>query len=214
MRPIGVFGGTFDPIHYGHLRSALELAERLSLSQVRFVPNADPPHRERPSAPAALRLRMVRVAIALEPGFVVDDRELQRAGPSYTVDTLASLRADFPEPPLCLLLGMDAFAWIARWSRWTELLELAHIVVAHRPGSGAPNEGVAGELLRERRAASVAELHARLAGSVHVEPVTALDISSSALRRSIRAGGDPRFLVPEAVREIIMDTRCYAENSD
>lgn len=213
MRPIGVFGGTFDPIHYGHLRSALELAQRLSLLQVRFVPNADPPHRARPSTGAALRLRMVRAATAVEPSFVVDDRELERAGPSYTVDTLASLREDFPKAPLCLLLGMDAFAGIAQWSRWTELLELAHVVVAHRPGAPMPTDGVAGELLRERRAASTADLHGRLAGSVHVEPVTPLDISSSALRRSMRAGGDPRFLVPEAVRDIIMETRCYAEDS-
>lgn len=214
MRPIGVFGGTFDPIHYGHLRSAFELGQRLALAQVRFVPNADPPHRERPATGAALRLEMVRAAIATEPSFVVDDRELARAGPSYTVDTLASLREDFPDRPLCLLLGMDAFLGLPTWSRWRQVLELAHVIVAHRPGAREPVDGETGALLKERRAASVGELATTLAGLVHVEPVTQLEISSSELRRSIRRGGDPRFLVPDAVREIIMETRCYAETSE
>ena len=109
MQPIGIFGGTFDPIHYGHLRTALELKALLDLDRVHIVPCANPPHRTAPMSDGALRLRMVQAAIRDEPGFVADDRELERAGVSYTIDTLKSFRAEFAGRSLCLLLGMDAF---------------------------------------------------------------------------------------------------------
>jgi nicotinate-nucleotide adenylyltransferase len=212
MRPIGIFGGTFDPIHYGHLRTALELKALLDLEKVHIVPVASPPHRTTPMSDGALRLRMVAAAVAGEPGFVADDRELKRAGVSYTIDTLASFRAELPDRSLCLLLGMDAFLGLPQWHRWRELTELAHVVVAHRPGWSAPATGTLGDLLRERRAPSVAALAARPAGLVHVQPVTQLEISSTDLRDSLRAGRDPKFLVPDSVREIIIETECYAES--
>jgi len=212
MRPIGIFGGTFDPIHYGHLRTALELKALLDLERVHIVPVADPPHRTAPMSEGALRLRMVQAAIRNEPGFVADDRELKRAGVSYTIDTLASFRAELPGRSLCLLLGMDAFLGLPHWRRWRELTTLAHIVVAHRPGWEAPSTGMLGELLDERRAPSAAELAARPAGLIHVQPVTQLEISSTDLRDSLRAGRDPKFLVPDSVREIIIETECYAES--
>ena len=212
MSAIGIFGGTFDPIHYGHLRTALELKSMLAFETVHFVPAGNPPHRNARTTPAALRLDMVRAAIRGEPGFVADDRELERAGPSYTLDTLASFRGEFSGRSLCLMLGMDAFLSLPEWHRWRELTSLAHIVVAHRPGWQAPTSGMLGELLRERRAASAAELAAKPAGLVHVQPVTQLEISSTDLRDSLRAGRDPKFLVPDAVREIILETECYAES--
>jgi len=211
MRSIGIFGGTFDPIHYGHLRTALELKSLLELAKVHIVPCADPPHRTAPMSDGALRLRMVEAAIRNEPGFVADDRELKRAGVSYTIDTLASFRAELPGRSLCLLLGMDAFLGLPQWRRWRELTTLAHIVVAHRPGWEMPTTGTLGELLRELRAPSVAELHSKAAGLIHVQPVTQLEISSTDLRDSLRAGRDPKFLVPDSVREIIIETECYAE---
>ena len=164
MRPIGIFGGTFDPIHYGHLRTALELKALLDLDKVHFVPCANPPHRTAPMSDGALRLRMVEAAIRDEPKFVADDRELKRAGVSYTIDTLASFRAELPGRSLCLLLGMDAFLGLPQWHRWRELTTLAHIVVAHRPGWEAPTTGTLGDLLRERRAPSTAELAAKAGG--------------------------------------------------
>jgi nicotinate-nucleotide adenylyltransferase len=212
MRPIGIFGGTFDPIHYGHLRTALELKALLELDKVHIVPCANPPHRTAPMSDGALRLRMIEAAIRDEPGFVADDRELTRAGVSYTIDTLASFRAELPGRSLCLLLGMDAFLGLPQWRRWRELTTLAHVVVAHRPGWDAPTTGTLGELLRERRAPSAAELTAKAAGFVHVQPVTQLEISSTDLRDSLRAGRDPKFLVPDSVREIIIETECYAES--
>jgi nicotinate-nucleotide adenylyltransferase len=212
MQPIGIYGGTFDPIHYGHLRTALELKLALELAQVRFVPCATPPHRVSPMTAGALRLKMVEAAIRGVPSFVVDDRELKRDGLSYTVDTLASFRAEYPGRSLCLLLGMDAFLGLPQWYRWRELLDLAHVVVAHRPGWKAPEVGTLGEVLRDRRLVDPRELARSPAGRVHVRPVTQLEISSTDLRASIRARVDPMFLMPESVRQIILETECYAEN--
>ncbi len=212
MQPIGIYGGTFDPIHYGHLRTALELKLTLELAQVHFVPCANPPHRGAPMTDGALRLKMVEAAIRGTPSFVVDDRELRRDGLSYTVDTLASFRAEYPGRSLCLLLGMDAFLGLPEWHRWRELFDLAHVVVAHRPGWRAPEVGTLGEVLRERRSADPRDLARSPAGRVHVRPVTQLEISSTDLRASIRARVDPMFLMPDSVRQIILETECYAEN--
>jgi nicotinate-nucleotide adenylyltransferase len=212
MRPLGIFGGTFDPIHYGHLRTALELKQMLALERIHFVPCANPPHRAAPLTDGRLRLRLVEAAIANEQGFVADDRELTRSGPSYTIDTLASFRAEHPAVPLCLLLGMDAFLGLPAWHRWRELLDYAHIVVAHRPGWRAPEVGTIGEVLRERRTLKPADLAQSLAGRVHVQAVTQLEISSTELRATIRAGLDPKFLMPDSVRKVILETECYAES--
>lgn len=210
-RTIGVLGGTFDPIHFGHLRTALELLERLSLNEVRFIPCRQPPHRDAPATPAALRLRMVEAAIAGQAGFVADGRELARSGPSYTVDTLIDLRAEQPDAALCLLLGMDAFLGLQTWDRWQQLFDLAHIVVAHRPGWPVPRVGPLGNLIRERRTETARDLHETRAGRIHVEAVTQLEISATELRNGIRAGESPKYLVPDGVRHIILETECYAE---
>lgn len=212
MQPIGLYGGTFDPIHYGHLRTALELQHALGLAEVRFVPCANPPHRAAPMTDGSLRLRMVEAAVRDQPGFVADDRELRRDGWSYTVDTLESFRAEYPARSLCLLLGMDAFLNLPLWHRWNELLDLAHVVVAHRPGWQVPTLGTLGELLRGRRTAAAADLGQAPFGRLYVQAVTQLEISSTDLRTSIRAGLDPRFLMPDSVRNIIIETECYAEN--
>ena len=210
MRCIGVFGGTFDPVHYGHLRTAYELRFKLGFDEVRFVPCAHPPHRDAPITASAIRLRMLETAIGAEPGFVVDERELERAGPSYTVDTLKSMRAELPGTPLCLLLGMDAFLELPTWHEWQRLLDLGHIVVAHRPGWQAPYEGTLGKLIQKHRTAAAHELHAAAAGRIHIEPVTQLEVSSTELKRSIRAGLEPKYLLPDSVWRIIVETRCYA----
>jgi nicotinate-nucleotide adenylyltransferase len=210
MNPIGIFGGTFDPIHFGHLRTAFELQLALGLEELRFVPAGAPPLRDAPLADAALRLAMVRAAIEDQPGFTVDDREVRRAGPSYTVTTLSELRAEVPLRPLCLLVGMDAFLGLHRWHQWREILRLAHVVVAHRPGWRAPGDGALGELLALRGTSSAASLREEGAGRIYVHPVTQLEISSTDLRNIIVSGRDPRYLVPDAVRAIIRETGCYS----
>ena len=213
MTTIGVFGGTFDPIHFGHLRTAFELLQSLRLAELRFVPAGDPPHRGAPLAEAGARLAMVRAATADQPGFVVDDREVRRQGPSYTVTTLRELRRESPQLGLCLIVGMDAFIGLPTWHRWREILELAHVVVAHRPGWRAPDAGPLGELLAQRVTASVDDLHAATAGRIHVSQVTQLEISSTELRGIIVANRDPRYLIPDSVRDIIIETGCYTRPS-
>ena len=208
--PVGIFGGTFDPIHLGHLRTGFELLQLLSLAELRWIPVGDPGHREAPLASAELRLAMLRAAVADQPGFVVDDREMRRAGASFTIDTLEELRAELPGRPLCLVLGMDAFLGFTRWRRWQDILALAHLVVAHRPGWERPMEGELGGLLAARGTTLAADLHAATAGRIYVHAVTQLEISSTGLRDIITSGRDPRFLVPEPVRTIILETGCYA----
>ena len=207
--PIGVFGGTFDPIHYGHLRTAFEMLQALRFDEVRFIPCGDPPHRGRTFAPAGERLRMVELAIGGQAGFVADDRELRREGPSYTIDTLGGLREAFPARPLGLIVGMDAFLGLTSWHRWDELLAAAHIVVAHRPGWRAPDIGPLGELISEFGTHRVDDLHEAPHGRIHIHAVTQLEISSTEIRDLVAAGRDPRFLMPDEVRNRILDSGIY-----
>ena len=209
MSPIGIFGGTFDPIHYGHLRSAFEMLQVLRLSEVRFFPSGDPPHRGSTYATAQLRLEMVRAATAGQPEFVVDDREMRRDGPSYTIDTLISLREEHPDASLGLIVGMDAFLGLTSWHRWDELLNLAHIVVAHRPGWRAPDIGALGDIIDRHGTHHIDDLHNNTHGQIHIHAVTQLEISSTEIRDIVAAGRDPRFLMPDVVRDIIIDNHCY-----
>lgn len=211
MRPIGVFGGTFDPIHYGHLRTAFEMLQALRFDEVRFVPCGDPPHRVETVAKGPQRLEMVKVAVESQPGFVVDDRELQRDGPSYTIETLLSLREEFPQRSLGLILGMDAFLGLDNWHRWSEFLDVAHIVVAHRPGWRAPDIGPLGDMLTECGTHRINDLHEQTAGRVYIHAVTQLEISSTEIRDLVGAGRDPHFLMPDAVRDVIAALKCYGD---
>ena len=212
MSPIGIFGGTFDPIHYGHLRSAFEMLQALEFAEVRFIPCSDPPHRGVTYASAKQRYELVEIAIAGQDGFVADDRELRRGGPSYTIDTVCALRQEFPDHPLGLIIGMDAFLGLATWHRWDEILDYAHIIVAHRPGWKAPDIGALGELIMEHGTHRVDDLHAARSGLVHIHAVTQLEIASTEIRELVAAGRDPRFLMPDAVRDAIEAMGLYKEN--
>ncbi|HEX9811211.1 MAG TPA: nicotinate-nucleotide adenylyltransferase [Burkholderiales bacterium] len=206
---IGLLGGTFDPIHYGHLRPAREVYRRLGLAELRLVPAATPPHRDAPAASAAHRLRMVELAAAEFPGFAVDDREIRRGGKSYTVPTLKSLRAEIGATPLCLLVGSDAFAGLPTWHRWEQLFGLAHFVVMERPG--APLERArAFPWAMERVSQDAAELGEAPAGRVVFVPVTPLDVSATRLRAAIARGETPSSdELPAAVWKYIDDHRLY-----
>jgi len=211
--PIGVFGGTFDPIHFGHLRTGYELLQLLRLDEVRYLPCGLPPHRGVPVASGQARLEMVRAAVAGRPGLVVDDRELHRDGPSYSVDTLQDLRKDFPDRSLCLIVGMDAFLGCPDWSRWQEIFELAHVVVAKRPGWSAPDMGELDGVLSQRETARVRDLHEAVSGRIYIHAVTQLEISSTAIGQMVSAGQEPRFLVPDETCEIIKRSGCYADRA-
>ena len=215
---IGVLGGTFDPVHFGHLRLGLEAIDRLGLAEVRIVPTGVPPHRAAPFAPAAARLRMAALAVAGEPRFVLDPAEAASIEPAYTVDTLLRLRRELgPARPLCLLMGSDAFAGLASWSRWRQLFELAHIGVATRPGHAAALDRLRGPLAEEcaaRLGDSAASLAAAPAGAVVRFPISALDISASAIRDMLAHGRSPRYLLPDAVLDYIGSNRLYPREPD
>ena len=194
-KPLALFGGTFDPVHLGHLSVAWEAAELLD-AEVRLLPASMPPHRMPPIATAAQRVAILRIALQGQSRLTLDTRELDRAGPSFTIDTLHGLRAEQGGRPLVLLLGADAFAGLASWHRWRELFEAAHIGVLSRPGVSA---GLPDELEREvagRRIADAAGLRALPAGKVVELAVTPLEISATRIRELLAAGRDPRYLLP------------------
>lgn len=206
---IGIFGGTFDPIHFGHLRCALEIAEQLELSEVRMLPAGQPPHRGAPQATPAQRRRMLELALEGQSLLTLDTREIDRAGPSYMVDTLASLRAEVGATPLCLILGQDAFNGLAGWHRWEQVPELAHLVVISRPGVEQPENGPVGALIEQRSVESVDELCGRPAGAILFRSVTALGFSASGIRRLLASGRSPRYLLPDAVLDYVLREGVY-----
>jgi nicotinate-nucleotide adenylyltransferase len=210
---IAIFGGTFDPVHIGHLRTAFELRRRLGLDRVHFIPAALPRHRPQPQASPALRVAMLEAALADDPCAVIDPRELEREGPSWTIDTAESLRAEFPEHALCLLLGMDAFLGLTSWREWERLLSYVNIAVARRPGALLSPVASLGLLLAERCVDAATTTWER-AGQILVQDVTQLEVSATDLRASIRAGIAPRYLVPDAVRNIIVTSGCYAGKNE
>jgi len=213
--PVGILGGTFDPIHYGHLRMAEELAEALDIDQVRFIPAGSPPHRGQPRAESGHRLEMARRAVAGNPRFVLDDREISKDGPSYSVDTLAELRAELPAgTPLVLFMGSDAFLGLAAWHEWRRLFDLAHIAVAHRPGfSPARWEDVLPDALRQqltkRRCEQAGELMEASSGRVFLHAITQLDISASQIRDRCLRGKSLRYLLPDSLIDYINENHLY-----
>ncbi|HCU54305.1 MAG TPA: nicotinic acid mononucleotide adenylyltransferase [Gammaproteobacteria bacterium] len=206
---IGIFGGTFDPIHYGHLRPAEEARDQLALKEVRFVPAGQPPLRTRPVASAAQRLAMVELAIRGIDRFRVDARELLHEGPSYTVLTLESLRRELPTTPLCLLIGMDQFLGFERWHRWPEIPDLAHLVVLRRPGA------VLGTLpgwAQPRFTEAIADLRASSAGRLAFLPVHPQDISATRIREALARGDSVSRLLPETVLAYIHTNHLYGQS--
>lgn len=198
-RRIGIFGGTFDPVHIGHLRSALEVAQFMALDELRLVPSARPPHRDAPQVRAHDRLAMVELAVAGLAPLRVDDRELARDKPSYSIDTLESLRAELAaDDQLFLLLGWDAFCGLPSWHRWNELLEHCHILVLQRPDADSEPP----EALRNLMAAR--SLNDPLAlsgpgGQISFIWQTPLAVSATQIRALLARGESARYLVPDSV---------------
>jgi len=208
--PIGIFGGTFDPIHFGHLRLAEEMADALGLSQVRFIPAGQPPHRDAPRTPAAHRGEMVRRAIADNPRFVLDTRELEKPAPSFTVETLAAIRAELGDAqPLWLLLGADAFLGLPGWHRWQSLFTLARIAVASRPGAPLSAATLAEPLRSEVLRSEVMKHHT--AAPVHFLDMTPLAISATAIRTTLTDHASARYLLPDAVLDYIYQHQLYTQ---
>lgn len=196
---IGILGGTFDPVHIGHLRAALEVLELLELDELRLLPSARPPHRDQPRATAQQRLAMLRLAVQGISRLTVDDRELRRAGVSYSIDTLISLRAELNEADqLFLLLGWDAFCGLPSWHRWQELLEHCHILVLQRPDADAEAPEALRDLLAARNASDPRTLEGP-GGQIGFVWQTPLAVSATAIRERLAAGRSVHFLLPDAV---------------
>lgn len=209
-----IFGGTFDPVHHGHLRLAIELKERLGVARVTLVPCHIPPHREQPGADSVTRLELLKLAITGESGLVVDDRELVRDGASFTADTLRQLRAELGEhEPLAMAVGTDAFATFDRWRDWQRIPELAHIIVVNRPGAVLAPEGEPAKLMASRRAGNAEQLHRQAAGLVFGIDVPLLSISATGIRTCIAQGQSPRYLLPDSVWEAIRSSGLYGAGS-
>ena len=206
---LAVFGGTFDPVHFGHLRSALELVEALQLDELRFMPAAAPPHRAPPVAAAEHRAAMLELAIAGEPRFSCDRRELDRTGPSYSVLSLRELREELgPRRPLLMVVGADALAGLPTWHRWQELFELAHVVAVARPGWEWPRSGEVAALI-EARGREAAELAGDAAGGLCIQTLTPHAVSSTAIRGLLQSGRSARYLLPDSVLDYIARQRLY-----
>ncbi len=207
-------GGTFDPIHFGHLRLAEEMLELANLRQIRFIPTGTPPHRDAPQVSAAHRSAMVQLAIADQPAFVLDGREVKRTTPCYTVDTLRELRAELGAiQPLCLLMGGDAFLQLHTWHEWEQLFALAHIVVGYRPGFTLEERiHTATPVLRQhyqQRLCAVAALSQRSAGGIVELAIPKLEISATLIRSRVAENRSIRYLLPNTVADYIHQHHLY-----
>lgn len=207
---IGIFGGTFDPVHYGHLRAALEAMESLELQDFRMMPAGTPPHRANTFAPAEHRLAMLNLALARYPELRVDVREVRREGASFMVDTLSEIRLEEGDTPILLMIGQDAVNVLDQWHEWRSLFELAHLVVMRRPESKHIYSGALFEQIQPRLVNDPGELKSSPAGLVLPLEVTQLAISSTEIRRQICAGLSPRFLLPDSAIDYIRDHRLYS----
>lgn len=205
MKLIGINGGTFDPIHYGHLRPALEVQQQLELDQVLFVPCYQPVHRALPQGSAEQRSTMIELAIENQPSFKLEKIEIERGGPSYMVDTLASLKQRKPDVSLVLMMGTDAFAQFHRWQNWQGILQLANLAIMHRPGELLPSEGEVGKIYKSHQATRLTEM----SGQIVDIAVTQLEISSTMVRQQIKDGKSADYLLPPNVLAFIQKQGLY-----
>ena len=210
MNAVGIFGGTFNPVHIGHLRTCVELRDYLGLEEIHMIPSARPPHRDAPQVSGEHRLAMLRLAIAGEPGLQADDQESRRSGLSYSIDTLQALRAELGgDTSLIMCVGMDSLVNLASWHRWRELMDFAHLVVVSRPGWQVPGSGPVADWLVDKLVSDPALLKQAPAGWVLVREMTLLPISSTSVRQQLATGHSARYLVPDAVLEYIDKQQLY-----
>lgn len=206
---LGIFGGTFDPVHFGHLRSAVELRQRLPLDDLCLLPCHLPPHRAMPDSGSEHRLAMLK--LACEPlGLAVDDREMRRHSPSYTVETLQQFRSEWGATvSLVWVMGADAFCGLESWHQWRRLPELAHLVVMARPGESLPDRGELAGLLAERMQPDPQQLAATACGCIVPVALTPYPISASDIRARLKKGASVEQLMPASVVDYIARHQLY-----
>ena len=213
-QPIGILGGTFDPVHNGHLHLATTILKELDLAEVRFIPLNNPAHRSAPLASSEQRLEMLKIAVENQPCLKVDDCELQRDEVSYTINTLKLLRKNLGDTPLCLLIGMDNFRTLDSWHQWRSLLDYAHIVIANRPGNDAiKTKDKMNDEMREFMdnfvTTSAEDLHQQTTGCIIKLDIPMLDISSTQIRNNFQAKLNSDLLMPYKVLDFIKAHHLY-----
>ncbi len=205
--PLGLFGGTFDPVHFGHLRLAEEAISQLRLAGVRWIPAGQPPHRGTPQVTARQRLEMVLRSTEKNALFSVDPAEVEADAPSYTVHTLERLRSELGHgQSLVLLVGADAFGGLSSWHRWRDIFSLAHVAVSHRPGFPVELTSLPHELateFKDRRLPDAGALKASPAGGIVTFAMTQLAISATQIRKLVANGLSARYLLPDTVLDYI-----------
>ena len=207
--PLALFGGTFDPVHYGHLRCADEARQKLGLNNLYLLPAGTPPHRGTPQATTKQRLEMLQLAQSEFSQLKIDDRETRRNGPSYMVDTLEELRTELPQKPLLLLIGQDAANHLHSWFHWEQLFELAHIVILTRPGAKAEYRSDLARKIQRRLSTDVQSLNHSVAGKVLYLEVTSIDVSATSIKSIIRLGRSPQSMLPSVVLDYINENQLY-----
>lgn len=211
MKTIGVFGGTFDPVHNAHIQMALSALSKLDLDEVRLIPCHQPPHRDQPQLTSRQRLHLLELATAHHPSLLVDDRELKRSGPSWTVDTLRDLRQEFGEQvSIVLLMGADAYSSLNSWHQWQQLPKLAHIAVFLRPGYSLPDSGPLSEYLDRSSSGQplLLGIQNQPSGLVAALDQSQVDLSATYVREQLGKGRLPSGLDP-AVSHYIVQHQLY-----
>jgi len=212
-RAIGILGGTFDPIHYGHLRPCLDLLQQLNLAEVRLMPNHIPPHRAAPGSSPEHRLAMTSLAVANCDELKVDTRELNRTTPSYTIDTLIELAAENPNTPICFLIGLDSLNSLHTWYRWQELLDYCHLVVSYRPNYKLTLAPEVQKIFEQVQTTDVKALQQQKQGRILLWPSTQLEISATRIRQLIENQQSPQYLLPDNVLSYIQKNNLYRQTA-
>ena len=212
MQPVGILGGTFDPVHNGHLHLATTFLEQLKLAEILFVPSNNPPHRPAPLASPEQRLGMVKLAVENHPHLKIDDCELERGGISYTIDTLKLIRNKIDEAPLCLIMGMENFKTLNHWHQWQSLLDYAHIVIVNRPER---DENINSEEIKNFMSTfittAIEDLRDQAAGCILKLNIPMLDISSTQIRNNIHSNLDSESLLSDKVLDFIHTQHLYKQ---
>ena len=208
-KPIGIFGGTFDPVHNGHLRIGDHILQTFHLEKILWIPCNQPAHRKTPIASPQSRLEMLKRATKNNPAFEVSDIEIKRGGVSYMIDTLSALRSSLPNTPLCLILGADAFSKINLWHQWESLLNYTHFIVVNRNNYETPNSEWLKTLCENHQTTQISCLSEKIAGRIYFETINPIPISATAIRNALSSGEKPKMTLPEAVYNYIISNSLY-----